>query len=138
MAQEGFIEVTGGRVWYRSLGEGGIPLLCLHGGPGFTHYYLEPLELLADQRQVIFYDQLGCGNSDRPEDVACEIRKALRYIPPERYPSVRHFSPYSLMVRARSKNNSRLRNSRPSWFKSWTFSSKPRARMLSRNGPETA
>jgi proline-specific peptidase len=69
MAQEGFIEVTGGRVWYRSVGEGGIPLLCLHGGPGFTHYYLEPLELLADQRQVIFYDQLGCGNSDRPEDV---------------------------------------------------------------------
>ena len=69
MAQEGFIEVTGGRVWYRSLGEGGIPLLCLHGGPGFTHYYLEPLEALADERQVIFYDQLGCGKSDRPEDV---------------------------------------------------------------------
>jgi proline-specific peptidase len=71
MAQEGFIEVPGGRVWYRSVGGspgGGIPLLCLHGGPGFTHYYLEPLETLADRRQVIFYDQLGCGRSDRPED----------------------------------------------------------------------
>jgi len=70
MAEEGFIEVPGGRVWYRSVGEGGTPLLCLHGGPGFTHYYLEPLEALADRRQVIFYDQLGCGRSDRPEDVS--------------------------------------------------------------------
>jgi len=68
MAQEGFIEVPGGRVWYRSVGASGTPLLCLHGGPGFTHYYLEPLEALAGRRQVIFYDQLGCGRSDRPED----------------------------------------------------------------------
>ncbi len=56
---EGYIDVPGGRVWYRSVGEGGTPLLCLHGGPGFTHYYLEALEVLADRRQVIFYDQLG-------------------------------------------------------------------------------
>jgi len=70
MAQEGYIEVPGGRVWYRSVGEGRTPLLCLHGGPGFTHYYLEPLEALADRRQVIFYDQLGCGRSDRPEDAS--------------------------------------------------------------------
>lgn len=70
MPQEGFIEVPGGRVWYRAVGDGGRPLLCLHGGPGFTHYYLEPLEALAGRRQVIFYDQLGCGRSDRPEDPA--------------------------------------------------------------------
>ncbi len=47
-----------------------MPLLCLHGGPGFTHNYLEPLEALADRRRVIFYDQLGCGKSDRPDDVS--------------------------------------------------------------------
>jgi proline iminopeptidase len=71
MAREGFIEVPGGRVWYRSVGAGGgTPLLCLHGGPGFTHYYLEPLEALAAGREVIFYDQLGCGRADRPEDTA--------------------------------------------------------------------
>src|SRR5207247_9365395 len=46
------------------------PLLCLHGGPGFTHNYLEPLEDLADRRRVIFYDQLGCGRSDRPGDTS--------------------------------------------------------------------
>jgi proline-specific peptidase len=69
-ADEGTIEVPGGRVWYRSVGEGGTPLLCLHGGPGFTHYYLEPLEALAGRRRVIFYDQLGCGRSDRPGDAS--------------------------------------------------------------------
>src|ERR1700728_3571535 len=70
---EGYIGVPGGRVWYRSVGEQSgdrAPLLCLHGGPGFTHYYLEPLEALADRRQVIFYDQLGCGRSDRPDDLS--------------------------------------------------------------------
>jgi proline-specific peptidase len=65
---EGYIDVPGGRVWYRSVGEGGTPLLCLHGGPGFTHHYLEAMEALADRRRVIFYDQLGCGNADRPDD----------------------------------------------------------------------
>jgi len=72
-ADEGFIDVPGGKVWYRSVGEHSsnrAPLLCLHGGPGFTHYYLEPLEALADRRQVIFYDQLGCGRSERPDDLS--------------------------------------------------------------------
>ena len=67
---EGYIEVPGGRVWYRSVGEGGTPLLCLDGGPGFTHNYLEPLEALGDRRQVILYDQLGCGRSDQPDDTS--------------------------------------------------------------------
>jgi proline iminopeptidase len=67
--QEGFIPVTGGRVWYRMVGTGGsIPLLTLHGGPGVPHDYLEALESLADERPVVFYDQLGCGKSDRPDD----------------------------------------------------------------------
>jgi proline-specific peptidase len=68
---EGYIDVPGGRVWYRDVGEGdGTPLLCLHGGPGSTHHNLESLEALADRRRVIFYDQLGCGNSDRPDNPA--------------------------------------------------------------------
>lgn len=70
--KEGFIQVTGGKVWYRIVGadKKGIPLLTLHGGPGAPHDYLEPLEALADERPVIFYDQLGCGNSDRPSDTS--------------------------------------------------------------------
>ncbi len=69
-AVEGDIEVPGGRVWYRIAGADrpGTPLLCLHGGPGMPHDYLEPLEDLAVSRPVIFYDQLGCGRSERPVD----------------------------------------------------------------------
>jgi proline iminopeptidase len=69
-ATEGHIEVPGGRVWYRIVGTDrpGTPLLCLHGGPGMPHDYLEPLAGLAASRPVIFYDQLGCGRSDRPAD----------------------------------------------------------------------
>ena len=43
-------------------------MLILHGGPGAGHDYLEPLESLAADRAVIFYDQLGCGKSDQPDD----------------------------------------------------------------------
>jgi proline iminopeptidase len=70
--KEGMINVTGGRVWYKIVGANrkGIPLLTLHGGPGAPHDYLEPMEALADDRPVIFYDQLGCGNSDRPSDTS--------------------------------------------------------------------
>lgn len=69
-AREGTIEVTGGKVWYRICGADrpGVPLLVLHGGPGIPHDYLLPLAALADERPVVFYDQLGCGNSERPGD----------------------------------------------------------------------
>jgi proline iminopeptidase len=29
---------------------------------------MEPLEGLATDRAVVFYDQLGCGKSDQPDD----------------------------------------------------------------------
>jgi pimeloyl-ACP methyl ester carboxylesterase len=67
---EGHVEVPGGRIWYRIAGADrpGTPVLCLHGGPGMPHDYLEPLEDLAVNRPVVFYDQLGCGRSGRPAD----------------------------------------------------------------------
>jgi len=68
--EEGYIEVTGGKVWYQIVGarKKGIPLLVVHGGPGVPHDYLQTLEQFASERPVIFYDQLGCGNSDKPAD----------------------------------------------------------------------
>jgi proline-specific peptidase len=67
---EGTIAVPGGGVWYQTVGDraAGIPLLCLHGGPGMAHDYINPLADLADERMVVFYDQLGCGRSERPDD----------------------------------------------------------------------
>ena len=53
------------------MGDGpGLPLLLFHGGPGAGHDYLEPLEALGSDRPVIFYDQLGCGRSEKPENRA--------------------------------------------------------------------
>jgi proline-specific peptidase len=68
--EDGFVDVTGGRVWYRRAGDGEqTPLLILHGGPGAAAYYVEPLaERLAAHRPTIVYDQLGCGRSDKPDD----------------------------------------------------------------------
>jgi proline-specific peptidase len=69
MPQERYVEVDGGRVSYVVVGSGdATPLLCLHGGPGLPHDYLEPLGRLGNGRRVVFYDQLGCGRSDRPGD----------------------------------------------------------------------
>ena len=68
--KKSYIEVTGGKIWYKIIGEekNKTPLLVLHGGPGIPHDYLEGLEALADERPVVFYDQLGCGNSGRSKD----------------------------------------------------------------------
>lgn len=68
--REGFIAVTGGKVWFRIIGadKPGIPLLTLHGGPGGTSDVFETLAPLADERPLIMYDQLGSGRSDVPAD----------------------------------------------------------------------
>lgn len=70
--REGYMPFDGYRTWYRVRGDrtaGKIPLLCLHGGPGASSDYFEPLEVLAETgRQVVVYDQQGGGNSDVPED----------------------------------------------------------------------
>lgn len=67
---EGTIAVPGGNVWFKRVGGGtGLPLLAVHGGPGLPHNYISSLERLADEREVIFWDQLGCGNSECPSNV---------------------------------------------------------------------
>jgi proline iminopeptidase len=77
---EGFVEVSGGRVWYRVFGADrvGVPLLGLHGGPGFTHDTLLTLQGLASDRPVVLYDQLGSGRSDRPGDP--DLYRVERYV----------------------------------------------------------
>lgn len=66
---QGFIEVPGGPVWYKVVGDGpGLPLLVLHGGPGGTSCGYARLESLGSERPVIRYDQLGSGRSGRPDD----------------------------------------------------------------------
>ena len=71
MSAEGFVSHNGYRTYYRVAGDltsRRAPLVLLHGGPGLPHGYFEPLAALADERAVVFYDQLGCGRSDHPAD----------------------------------------------------------------------
>ena len=66
--EEGYMPFLGHKTYYRIVGEPSRdkhPLLLLHGGPGSTHNYFEVLDRVAWEtgRQVISYDQIGCGNS---------------------------------------------------------------------------
>ena len=64
---QGRAKVPGGTIWWQKVGAGSKPpLLTLHGGPGAGHNYLLPLAALANDRPVVFYDQLGCGQADSP------------------------------------------------------------------------
>ncbi|SJL11181.1 related to proline iminopeptidase [Armillaria ostoyae] len=65
------------KTWYKVLGDlncGKVPLVTLHGGPGFTHEYMRVHKEVTETSgiPVVFYDQLGNGQSthlnDAPKD----------------------------------------------------------------------
>jgi proline iminopeptidase len=89
-------------VWTRKLGSNPkVKVLVVHGGPTATHWSLEPLARLAEAGfEVYFYDQLGGGLSDVPEeplrspelwtlprwvDEVEQVRRALEIEPDELY-----------------------------------------------------
>jgi proline iminopeptidase len=58
-------------VWVKRIGNNPrLRVLLLHGGPGSTHEYLEACDsfLPAAGIEYYYYDQLGSGFSDQPED----------------------------------------------------------------------
>lgn len=79
-------------VWTKRIGNNPkIKVLLLNGGPGSTHEYFECMESFLPKEGIefIYYDQLGCGNSDNPKDTAMwdlgryveeveQVRKALK------------------------------------------------------------
>jgi len=86
------VPVVGGKykAWTKKVGSGRTKVLLLHGGPGFSHEYLEALESFLPQAgvEMYYYDQLGCNNSDQPDDPSLwtldryteeveEVRRAL-------------------------------------------------------------
>src|SRR6056297_55980 len=64
-----FIETRAGKIWGCVFGKEkeGIPLLVLHGGPGFLTM-TETVEDFAEDRPVYFYNQLGSHRSDKALD----------------------------------------------------------------------
>ena len=66
---EGYIQVGGGKIWYRVFGEGkGTPIMMLHGGPGGTSRSFYQFEEIGKDRPIIIFDQLGGGRSDYHTD----------------------------------------------------------------------
>jgi proline iminopeptidase len=70
--RQGYIRVRGHRLFYRSRG---VPrkgsVLILHGGPSANHIMFLPFGDLAQfGYRVVWYDQSGCGRSQRPRDRA--------------------------------------------------------------------
>lgn len=59
----GLIAINGTELFINSFGSGS-PLLVIHGGPGLGHdYFLPHLNELAQDHQLIFYDQRASGRS---------------------------------------------------------------------------
>lgn len=69
MDDKGRCAVIGGDIAYKvfnTKASNRLPIIVIHGGPGTPHAYLEPLADLLPEHPVIFYDQLDCGFSDKP------------------------------------------------------------------------
>jgi len=85
-AEGAVIATDAGPTFVRSIGSG-TPVVVFHGGPGFDHAYLvEPLASLTRRRQLVFYDQAGCGRTPTPatgvslEGTIAQARALLRMV----------------------------------------------------------
>lgn len=68
---EGYMPFRGFKTFFRIAGKGNpdkAPIILLHGGPGGSCDTMELLDSLSlyDNRQIISYDQIGCGRSFVP------------------------------------------------------------------------
>ena len=81
---EGFVEVTGGRAWYRIVGSGTeTPVLLLHGGPGASSAYFEPLAALsrgADLLVELFASPLGLDRRLLGKQARAHVERGLRKV----------------------------------------------------------
>ncbi len=71
--RHGQVNVLGFNMFYRVCGPQNAveTVLCIHGGPGATHDYLQPFaDLSRSGDRVVFMDQLGCGLSERTTDTS--------------------------------------------------------------------
>ena len=77
--KEGYMPFHKYRTYYRIVGDKNpkkAPLLLIHGGPGSSHNYFELLDDYANTgRQLIMYDQVGCGKSSIPDDESIYVKE---------------------------------------------------------------
>src|SRR3712207_4314819 len=75
---EGYAPATGEvGVYWRSLGEGGTPLVAVHGGFGVVEAFGDVLDRLATGRRVVAVELQGHGHTadvDRSEEHTSELQ----------------------------------------------------------------
>jgi len=73
------VDIDGHNVKVYEFGTGDETLLCLNGGPGLPCDYVRDCHSWISDKgyKVIAYDQLGCGQSDKPKDK--ELWNVKRY-----------------------------------------------------------
>jgi proline iminopeptidase len=75
-------------LYYEVVGSRGSPIIVVHGGPGATHNYLRPeWDHLAVQYPVVYYDQRGCGRSERSgrydwRDHVEDVNRLIEHVAP--------------------------------------------------------
>jgi proline iminopeptidase len=72
-----FVTSDGVSLYLRTAGKG-FPCLFIHGGPGNTSHYFEPLpaaKILEQQVRMIYYDQRGGGRSASAKDSNYSIKR---------------------------------------------------------------
>jgi len=65
-----FVDHKLGQTYFQSRGSKrlkGLPIVCLHGGPGGHSRFMDGMFKLADERRVFIYDQLGGGRSSETD-----------------------------------------------------------------------
>ncbi len=98
--EEGTLLINGKKIWYCVYGKekAGIPILVVHGGPGFCSI-TEEIRELAEKRPVYFYDQSGSGKS---EPCANESEYSVSYFKQELEEVIRELSLSSLHLMGHS------------------------------------
>ncbi len=98
----GFVKHKFGKTFYRYIhakkpSKKRLPLICMHGGPGSSHWGIYSMIGFAKDRDVIFYDQIGCGFSDnlrgpqmRPETFVEELRALVGALKLKKYHLLGH------------------------------------------------
>ncbi|MCH9612105.1 MAG: Proline iminopeptidase [Chlamydiia bacterium] len=98
--EEGYANISYGKVYFQIFNPKGkqTPLIILPGGPGAPHEYLHTLSELQLERPIVFFDQLGSGQSDEPphekgrwslERITSEIEELIDWF---NFPSFHLFS----------------------------------------------
>jgi pimeloyl-ACP methyl ester carboxylesterase len=84
---EGYAPVNGLRMYWRSLGEGGTPLVVVHGGFGVVDELTDQLGRLAERRRVIAVELQGHGRTGDIDPVPCRrdgwypgVREAMAHV----------------------------------------------------------